>query len=579
MAEEQEPIELVDDEIGVDLFEQHQNDLMNMFDELTFREKWSRVFEGLKEPPESGPHKWAKLQMTRLLSPVLAVIVPILMLGLITLFANLAPEPTRSVKVKVVEPEPLEDLEDIEEPVFDEIEPPDPVDVDFVTDTTLPPTEVAAPPQDVSVQPAEFDSVAMVKSPIIMKGIYGSRNPGSRGAALSRFGGTGTEAAVMRALRWMKKNQNNDGSWGKGNKPALASLILLAYLAHGETPSSEEFGSTVEKAIRYIVDAQETGGKMKGHFRGRDGHDYTQPICAYALSEAYGLTKVPKLKDAAIAALIPIVKGQNAVGGFNYNLKGPTDTRNDLSYIAWCVQALKAGKMAGLYSYVPNFDACWKKSVAGVKKNYKAQDGYGGFNYSAPGVGGLTGAGTLCLQFLGHANDRETRSALAFLNQAKFSWNKDEIDSKHQKDPVYYWYYLTQAKFQEGGAGWKQWNAAFQQPLMRAQDIKSKAQSGYVDHRGQPQEIGSWMPVPGTKMHGDDGTPLLSTIFCTLMLEVYYRYLPTFMPVPADDSIDDEIGDEDDDLEIDIVDSDRIPRTKQKRLAWAQDDDLEIDLS
>ena len=543
MADEPEPVELVDDGIEPDLFEQHQNDLMNMFDELTFREKWQRVAEGLKMPPDSGPNKWAKLQMMRLLSPAAAVIVPILMLGLITLFANLAPEPDRTVKVKVVEAEPMEDLEDIEEPVFDEIEPPDPVEMDFVTDTTLPPSEVAAPPQDVSVQPAEFDSVAMVKSPIIMKGIYGSRNPGSRGAALSRFGGSGTEGAVLRALRWLKTNQSKDGSWGK-NKPAMASLAILTYLAHGDTPSSEEFGGTVERAIRYLVGAQ----KANGHFTGADGHDYTQPIAAYALSEAYGLTKVPKLKEAAVKALIPVVKGQNAVGGFNYNLKGPSDTRNDLSYIAWCVQALKAAKMAGLSDYVPGLDACMKKSVAGVKKNYKAQDGYGGFNYSAPGVGALTGAGTLCLQFLGHANDRETKSSLAFLNQCKFSWDKDKIDAKHNKDPIYYWYYITQAKFQEGGAGWKAWNAQFQQPLMRAQAIKGKAESGYVDHRGQPQEIGHWAPVPGTKIHGDEGNNIFSTILCTLMLEVYYRYLPTFMPVPDDAGGDDEIGDEDDDL-------------------------------
>ncbi len=568
MADELEPTDVLEE--GNDIFEKHQNDLMKMFDELTFGEKWQRVFAGLKMPADSGPHKWAKLQMTRLLSPLAAVVVPFLMLGLITLFANLTPESTRTVQVKVVEAEPMEDLEDIEEPIFDQIEHPDPVEMDFVTDTTLPPSEVAAPPQDVSVQPAEFDSVAMVKSPVIMKGIYGSRNPGSRGAALSRFGGSGTEGAVLRALRWFKQNQSKDGSWGKA-KPAMTSLVLLSYLAHGDTPSSEEFGSTVERAIRFIVDAQEPSG----HFTGRDGHDYTQPIAAYALSEAYGLTKVPKLKQAAIKAVIPVVKGQNAVGGWNYNLKGPSDTRNDLSYIAWCVQSLKAAKMAGLYDQVPGLGESMKKAVMGVKKNYKAGDGHGGFSYSSPGVGALTGAGTLCLQFLGHAKDRETKSALAFLNSCKFSWDKDKIDSKHNKDPIYYWYYITQAKFQAGGNDWKAWNAQFQQPLMRAQDVQAKEASGYTDHRGQPQETGFWTPVPGTKIHGDEGNNIFSTVLCTLMLEVYYRYLPTFMPVPEDAGGDEEIGD-DDDLEIDIVDSET-PVRKHKRIARA-DDDMDIDL-
>ena len=75
----------------------------------------------------------------------------------------------------------------------------------------------------------------------------------------------------------------------------MTGYALLTYLAHGETPASPEFGETVEKAIRFLVDSQEPSGR----FRGRDGHDYTHPIATYALCEAYGLTKVPMLKEAA----------------------------------------------------------------------------------------------------------------------------------------------------------------------------------------------------------------------------------------------------------------------------------------
>ncbi len=562
MADELEPTEVFEE--GEDLFEMHQNDLMNLFDELTFKEKWQRVFAGLKMPVDSGPHKWAKLQMVRLLSPAMAVVVPILMLGLITLFANLAPEPVRTVKVKVIDPEPIEELEDIEEPIIDQIEPPDPVEVDFTTDTTLPPSEVAAPPQDVSVQPAEFDSVAMVKSPVIMKGMYGSRNPGSRGAALNRFGGgSGTEGAVLRALRYLKMKQNENGSWD-GTPPAMTSLALLAYLAHGDTPASEEFGYTVEKAIRFLVESQEANGHMKG----RDGHDYTQPIAAYALSEAYAMTKVPQLKEAAIKALRPIIKGQNPSGGFNYNLK-PT-TRDDTSYMAWCVQALKAAKMGGLYGDVEGLDECMKKSIAGFNKNYGEKDGYGGFGYTKPSAThGLSGAGVLCLQFLGASRSRECRGGVAGLSKWTFDWANPRKGSF-----LYYMYYTTQAKFQEGGNTWKSWNAQFSPALVKNQKVIGKAASGYKDHRGQPQEIGSWHS-PAVREHGAGE---LDTILCTLMLEVYYRYLPTFMPVPVDEGGDEEIGDDDDDLEIDIVDSDPSPYRKHKKLAKVEDD-LSIDLS
>jgi hypothetical protein len=43
----------------------------------------------------------------------------------------------------------------------------------------------------------------------------------------------------------------------------------------------------------------------------------------------------------------------------------------------------------------------------------------------------------------------------------------------------------------------------------------------------------------------------METILCTLMLEVYYRYLPTFQQVPEEE-IEQELGDEED-LVIEIV--------------------------
>lgn len=52
-----------------------------------------------------------------------------------------------------------------------------------------------SPLTDFSPQPAEFDSVAMVKSPVIMKGIYGSRSPGARGADLQAYGGNAADDA------------------------------------------------------------------------------------------------------------------------------------------------------------------------------------------------------------------------------------------------------------------------------------------------------------------------------------------------------------------------------------------------
>lgn len=544
MSEEPEFVDAIIDEDAFAAL--HEHDLLKLFDELSFRDKWKRVSAGLKQPRESGEHKWARLQMLRLLSPAAAVVVPILILGLITLLAQLTPEPVRSFQVKVVEPDQTEELKEIDEPLVEPPVPPEPTEVQMDISADMPslPTETVSPPADTaSVQPAEFDSVAMIKSPVIMRGMLGSRSPGARGTALGKFGGgSHTEAAVLRALRWLAKNQNSDGSWNN-TKPAMTSLAILAYLAHGDTPASEEFGSVVESALRFLTEAQEPSGR----FKGRDNHDYTHPIATYALAEAYGMTKNPTVKEAAVKALAVIVKGQNASGGFNYNLQ--PSGRDDTSYMAWCVQALKAAQIAGLAYDVEGLDEAMKKAVLGFRKNYGEQGGYGGFGYTGPSSAhGLSGAGALSMQFLGEAKSKEVLNTLPMIAQRfAFNWETPPAGSI-----IYYWYYNTQAFFQEGGAVWENWNKQFSIPLTKVQQVIGKEASGYVDHKGQPQEIGSWTS-PAKNEHTGGNGEVMDTILCTLMLEVYYRYLPTFQQIPEQE-IQQELG-TGDDIVIEFVEA------------------------
>lgn len=341
------------------------------------------------------------------------------------------------------------------------------------------------------------------------------RSASSREMALIRYDGEYTHEAVLRALRWLAVNQAVDGSWGK-TKPAMTALALLAYLAHGETIQSQEFGHTVGAALLFLIDAQEPDG----HFEGRDAHDYTQPIAAYALSEAYGMTRNPTVKAAAIKALSEVVKGQHPGGGFDYNLK--PSSRNDMSYMGWCVQALKAGEVAGLMDDVDGLGKAIRWAALGVRKNYGERNGEGGFGYTIPGrSSGLSGAGVLCLQLLGQGKSQEVRSTLPML-QVRYAFNWDRPPSG---SVLYYWSYITQAFFHEGGAGWRSWNKQFSKPLVAAQHVVGRDRSSYVDHANQPQETGYWIS-PAEREHNGGNGEVMDTILCTLMLEVYYRTLP-----------------------------------------------------
>ncbi|MBM4148819.1 MAG: terpene cyclase/mutase family protein [Lentisphaerae bacterium] len=492
----------------------HQ-EYLDLFKDVSFSEKWRRVANGLKQPKDSGEYKFARLQVIRLSAPASAVVVPIIALLVIGILAAVAPPPMPSVQARIMEPDKPPP---VEEPPKKEPPPvlPDERDVevnDIVTDIPMP-----GPPKDFSPQPADMDTVAIIKSPVTMRGIYGSRSPGARGDLLGRHGAQWTDAVVMRALRWLKKNQNPDGSWEK-NKCAMTALALLTYLAHGETPASPEFGQTVEKAIRFLLDAQQGDGR----FSPRDDNDYTHPIVAYALSEAYGMTKVPMLKDAATKAMDVIIAGQNPNGAFDYKLI-PNDKRHDTSYMGWCAQALKAAKMAGLEN--AGLDNAIRKSIDGFKNNFTGNAAAGEFYYTGPPMprnpGGLTSVGVLCLQLLGAAKSDECKGGLISLQKSTYNWEGGGVYNK-----LYYWYYTTQALFHHGGDTWTKWNATFAPVLAKNQII---IKDGIMGPEGKMVDIGYWTLDEKVSGHTDPEKKVMNTCLSTLQLEVYYRYLPTFKP-------------------------------------------------
>ena len=58
----------------------------------------------------------------------------------------------------------------------------------------------------------------------------------------------------MDGLRALKTSQNDDGSWGAEEYHSLATpLVLTAFLCHGESTGSEEFGTTVADAHDWIM--------------------------------------------------------------------------------------------------------------------------------------------------------------------------------------------------------------------------------------------------------------------------------------------------------------------------------------
>jgi hypothetical protein len=463
--------------------------------------------------------------LEHLLGPTGSIILHVFIVILLVKYvvfdtAHKAPE----VEVLIMEPDAA-DLEEFEK----ELELLE--DLPIVEDTITPPEvamDMEQPPEvdqfaqdEADVDYAALDIMNDMQSPLVMKGLFKGRSASGRKAMLRTYAGKWgeyTENAVVKALDWLKKHQNADGSWGP-NKTAMTGLGLLTFLAHGETTSSEKYGETVEKSIKYLVSRQDE----KGRFCKTDNQPgpYAHGMAAYAISEAYGLTRIPALKPVMEKSIQVIIDGQQAAGGWNYKYdKGP---RRDTSVAGWQVQALKAAYLAGAENR--GIKEAMDKAVRDLKSCHNAESGRFGYTDSGWGTDGVNGIGVLCMQLLGHGNDKETRQALMALKGSPCDW------AKPASWAMYGWYYITQAKFHHGGSTWAAWNSKFARTLTKNQN-----------------DDGSWT-APGAAARVEHGKetnygPVYATTFAALTLQVYYRFLPTYKPIavePVDETDADDV--------------------------------------
>ena len=388
----------------------------------------------------------------------------------------------------------------------------------------LAPVVEAAPPQ---MSQASMNNQAMKSA---LKGISMSLpkvmqqrcDPKKRVERLRSGGGKDmTETAIVRGLNWLKNVQDSDGGWGKNDKDdkgekyggypahrdAMTGMALLAFLGHCELQDSPEFGETVKRGIDFLTSTPpdkagkyDGSGKFIGLKDGGNKDAYAHPIRTYALSEAYTMTKIPKLKEYAARAAKLVIDGQNPNGGWAYGFGQGVGAHVDLSVTGWCIQALKAFALTGITD--PQVDEAMDKAVEYVKKS---QDSAGRFKYkieSGNGKNSLTGTGVLSLQIWKNAKSPEAKKGLDYIVENRLFEDWEKVDP-------YEWYYHAQACFQSTGVGsskyWREWNKNFQQVVVKAQ-----ASDGHWPH--------------GAHFHGD--TDLYRTTMAILMLEVYYRYAP-----------------------------------------------------
>ena len=460
---------------------------------------------------------YKKRLIESLIGPVISCIFHILLIiTLAILITDEYKEPAAEIEVVMEEIEEIEIEEPppIEEPEPQEIEETDTTNPVLTTmtvenveteDEAIEDTSDDAPSTDDNMANEAVSDVVISPSAFASPSVFGGRSASGRASSVSKFGGSRVgQDKLLKALWWLAKVQNPDGSWGESAQQAMTGLALLTFLAHGETQTSKHFGTNVKKAINWLVNDP---------MNGNHGRGYGHAIKVYALCEAYAMTGVSIIEGAMNEGIRIIIDGQQEEGCFNYNYSKNQD-RQDLSMAGWNFQAMKAAYGAGCEEQ--GLVEAIYKAIAWLKK----MGGEGAFPYSSKnnqptgrhGAGKHTmrAVGVLCLQLFGEGKCKEIKDDLETISKLDYKNIKWE-NAPHES--LYGWYYATQAMFQAGGAKyWKPWNRKFQKELTDNQN-----KEGY------------WV-YPG-KMHGPDPNSLTGKIYattlCGLMLTVYYRYLPT----------------------------------------------------
>ncbi len=497
--------------------------------------------ETASAPPEAqtpaAPARW-KLALAALLAGSSSWLVSLalhlaVVLGLaIWHFPEL---PQLAVNLLTIADSPADEVEEIEELSFSELELDQPEPEEPQPETTQLAEEVSFSEfADATEAPSlvELSETGPATAPLSVStdalGFAGVGTSGrgqmARTELVRRGGGNGkSEEAVARALQWLANHQNPDGTWslihdggkcqGRCDHPAAipgakdpfaeslrsgTGLALLPFLGAGQTHEEGKYQQVVFKGLQALERLAKR--EPKGGFSWMDsGNMYAHGLNSIVLTEAYGMTHDSRLMGPAQSALDFIVYAQDPRGGgWRYEPRQAGDT----SVVGWQVMALKSGHLAGL-----NVPASTVKGASAFLDSAAVEDG---FTYD-PGRPPLTyrlptsAVGLLCRMYLGWQRGDE---------RLKRGVEKIAAAGPSEND-YYYNYYAAQVLFQyTGGEGpmWKAWNEKLRDQLIAAQDKQGHAR-------------GSWYVDDG---HGARGGRLYVTSLAAMTLEVYYRYMPIY---------------------------------------------------
>ncbi|MCA8966123.1 MAG: terpene cyclase/mutase family protein, partial [Planctomycetes bacterium] len=420
------------------------------------------------------------------------------------------------------EPEEIEELEPLEEPVLKDAEISDHNE----TEDNQEYESSEGDPDFLSDSPFDdkaFNDVIGIGGGA--GGKFGGRFGGKRN--LRAAGGSGTEQALKDGLEWLANHQDDDGKWdtdefmkhdpagdlcdGPGQPEhdvGVTGLALLAFLGDGHTTRAGIYKERVTRGIKWLRDQQDFESGLIGE---KIGHSYmySHGIASLAMCEAYYFSKYKILKKNAQLGINYLERHRNPYSVWRYQ---PRDNDNDTSVTTWAAMALCSGRSFGLqvnpnavqmignwYDQVTDDKGRSGYTKVGERSSRKPGDHSARFPVERGEA--LTAAALLGRFMIGQepASKAVMAKSAGLLLAQPPQWQKDRIDA-------YYWFFGSFAMYQMGGEFWEGWAPHL---------------AGLLTHQRQDGNFaGSWDPVG---VWDEDGGRIYATALYSLALQTAQR--------------------------------------------------------
>jgi hypothetical protein len=269
----------------------------------------------------------------------------------------------------------------------------------------------------------------------------------------------GAEEMTRKALDFIRRSQQADGSWGDKQWPqnvGVTALCCLALFSEGNLPNVGPSARQLTRGLEFLLDHAKDDGQIVGRDVYSFGPMYDHSWATLCLLQAYGNMPWRRdMRDKISRAIQLLLKYQKVDGGWRYKMmrEGDSDTLVTVNVL----YSLRLAVRAGFAVPQESID----RALAFINSQAEEQDGQytGWWRYRAGGdIGSPTVAACGAIALLMNAKstrDLDDPRIKATIDTLRFVHSRYSVNDLLEMPYAHYGaFYSSQAMYNAGNEAW-----------------------------------------------------------------------------------------------------------------------------